>query len=109
MTKDALRDGLHFDQVEYSMNPYFFLNAYEEKGVIILMKVKKGCKIDLSDIEELCFQCPMIEVHENLEKMVLFLFDKEDKIYDYSIAATKFKITRNELLKYEEMIGQIID
>mgnify|MGYP006866709209 CR=1 FL=1 len=109
MTKNELCDLLHFDQVEDSMNPYFFLNNYEEKGVIILMKTKKGRKIDLSEMEELCFQCPMIEVHEDVEKMVLFLFDKDNKIYDYSIAATKFKITRNEILKYEEMIGKIID
>jgi hypothetical protein len=30
-------------------------------------------------------------------------------IYDYSIASTKFKVSRNDILKYEKLIGEVID
>jgi len=41
--------------------------------------------------------------------MILFLFNDENKIYDYGIASTKFKVTRNYIFKYEQLIGEKID
>ena len=109
MTKLDILNQLHFDKAHISLNPYFFGNEYEEKGVLVLMKLEKGSDLEYLDIENLCFQCPVIEGHPELVMMILFLFDKDDKIYDYSIASSKFKISRSDVLKYEQMIGIIID
>ena len=109
MTKLDIIKELHFDKAHISLNPYFFENEYEEKGVLVLMKLEEGSDLDYLDIENLCFQCPVIEGHPELIMMILFLFDKDDKIYDYSIASSKFKITRSDIIKYERMIGIKID
>jgi len=109
MTKLEILQQLHFDKAHISMNPYFFGNDYEEKGVLVLMKLKEGSDLDYLDIENICFQCPIIEGHPELLLMLLLLFDEENKIYDYSIASSQFKITRSDILKYENMIGTIID
>ena len=109
MTKLEILKYLHYDKANISLNPYFFGNDYEEKGVLVLMKLEKDSDLDYLEIEDICFQCPVIEGHPELISMVLFLFDKDDKIYDYSIASSKFKITRSDFLKYEKMIGIIID
>ncbi|MCK5762348.1 MAG: hypothetical protein KAH16_05570 [Candidatus Izimaplasma sp.] len=109
MTKLEILNKLHFDKAHSSLNPYFFGNEYEEKGVLVLMKLEKGSDLDYLDIDNICFQCPVIEGHPELIMMILFLFDKNNKIYDYSIASSKFKINRSDILKYEEMIGIIID
>jgi len=109
MTKLEILQQLHFDKAHISMNPYFFGNDYEEKGVLVLMKLEEGSDLDYLDIENICFQCPVIEGHPELLLMILFLFDEDNKIYDYSIASSQFKITRNDILKYENMIGKVID
>jgi len=95
--------------LQASVVPYFFKNGAEEKGVLILMKLEKGSDLDYLDIENICFQCPIIENHPELISMILFLFDENNIIYDYSIAASKYKITRSDTLKYEKMIGVKID
>ncbi len=109
LTKLEILKKFNFDKAHISLNPYFFGNDYEEKGVLVLMKLEKDSDLDYLDIENLCFQCPVIEGHEELITMILYLFDKDNKIYDYSIASSKFKITRSDFLKYEKMIGTIID
>jgi len=109
LTKLEILNILHYDKAHISLNPYFFGNDYEEKGVLVLMKLEKDSDLDYLDIENVCFQCPVIEVHKELVSMILYLFDKDNKIYNYSIASSKFKITRSDFLKYEKMIGTIID
>ena len=109
MTKLAILKQLHFDKAHISLNPYFFGREYEEKGVLVLMKLEEGSDLDYLDIENLCFQCPVFEGHPELISMVLFVFDKDEKIYDYSIASSKFKISRSDILEYEKMVGIIID
>ncbi len=109
MTKLEIIKKLHFDKAITSINPYFFGNEYEEKGVLVLMKIEENTDFDLDDIEELCFQCPSFVSHPHLIKMVLFLFDKDNFIYDYSIAGSKYKITRSEIVLYEELLGEKID
>lgn len=109
MTKRQILETLHFDKAHVSLNPYFFGNQYEEKGVLVLMKLESESNLEYLDIENLCFQCPTLESHPDLVSMLLFLFDKDDVIYDYSIASSKYKITRSDVLKYERMIGKKID
>ncbi|MBN2604504.1 MAG: hypothetical protein JXR62_01615 [Bacilli bacterium] len=109
MTKRQILEILHFDKAHVSLNPYFFGNQYEEKGVLVLLKIEKDSNLEYLDIENLCFQCPTLESHPDLISMLLFLFDKDDVIYDYSIASSKYKITRKETLQYEQMIGKKID
>lgn len=109
MTKLEILEKIHFDKAHVSLNPYFFGNEYEEKGVLVLLKIEKDSDLDYLDIENICFQCPTIHSHPDLISMILFLFDSENKIYDYSIASTKFKVTRSDMLKYEQLIGVIID
>ena len=109
MTKLEILEKIHFDKAHVSLNPYFFGNEYEEKGVLVLLKIENGSDLDYLDIENICFQCPTIESHPDLISMTLFLFDSDNKIYDYSIASTKFKVTRSDILKYEQLIGEIID
>ncbi len=109
LTKLAILKQLNYDKAHISLNPYFFESDYEEKGVLVLMKLEEGSDLDYLDIENLCFQCPVFEGHSELISMILFLFDKDNKIFDYSIASSKFKISRSDVLKYENMIGIIID
>ncbi len=105
LTKAEILKILHFDQGSIVLNPYFFGNKGEEKGSLILMKTKQGTNFDYLDIENLCFQCPPLENHESLIRMVIFLFDKNDLIYDYTVAASKYKISRSDILKFEKIIG----
>ncbi len=105
MTKSAILKFLHYDQGTIALNPYFFNNQKEERGSLILMKLEPGTTLNYQEIENFCFQCPPIENHPALIAMLIFLFDKDNIIYDYSIAATKYKITRNDTLKYEKLIG----
>lgn len=109
MTKIEILKKIHFDKAHVSLNPYFFGNKYEEKGVLVLLKIENGSDLDYLDIENICFQCPTLESHPDLISMILYLFDSDNRIYDYSIASTKFKVTRSDILKYEQMIGVIID
>ena len=109
MTKLEILELIHFDKAHVSLNPYFFGNEYEEKGVLVLLKLEKDSDLDYLDIENICFQCTSIVSHPDLISMVLFLFDSENKIYDYSIASTKFKVTRSDFMKYEQLIGVVID
>ncbi len=109
MTKIEILEMIHFDKAHVSLNPYFFGNEYEEKGVLVLLKIETDSDFDYLDIEDICFQCPTIESHPDLISMILFLFDSDNKIYDYSIASTKFKVTRSDILNYEKLIGEVID
>lgn len=109
MTKIELLELVHFDKAHVSLNPYFFGNEYEEKGVLILLKIEEGSNLDYLDIENICFQCPNMEAHPDLISMVLLLFDKDNVIYDYSIAASKYKVTRSTVLMYEKLIGEVIE
>jgi hypothetical protein len=109
MTKLEILEKMHFDKAHVSLNPYFFGNKYEEKGVLVLLKLEKDSDLDYLDIENICFQCTSSVSHPDLISMILFLFDSENKIYDYSIASTKFKVTRSDFMKYEQLIGVIID
>jgi len=109
VTKIEILKLLHFDKAHVSLNPYFFGNKYEEKGVLVLLKIEEGSDFEYLDIENICFQCPTIESHPDLISMILFLFDSDNKIYDYSIASTKFKVTRSTILKYETLIGEVIE
>lgn len=109
MTKTEILNLIHFDKAHVSLNPYFFGNEYEEKGVLVLLKIEMGSDLDYLEIENICFQCPTMESHPDLISMVLFLFNNENKIYDYSIASSKFKLKRSDISKYEKLIGEIID
>ena len=40
MTKFEILESIHFDKAHVSLNPYFFGNKYEEKGVLVLLKLK---------------------------------------------------------------------
>lgn len=109
MTKLEILKLLHFDKASVNLNPYFFGNESEEKGVLILYNIKPGSDLDYQDIDDLCFQCADMVVHEDLVNMVLFLFDKDDIIYNYVIAGTKYKVSRNDIVKYEELLGERIE
>ena len=109
MTKLEILKRLRFDKAAVSYNPYHFDNDYEEKGVLVLYKIKEGSDLDYQDIDDLCFQCLDIVVHDELITMVLFLFDTDDIIYNYTIAASKYKISRNDIVQFEELLGERID
>jgi len=109
MTKFEILESIHFDKAHVSLNPYFFGNKYEEKGVLVLLKIEDGSDLDYLDIENICFQCPNMESHPDLISMVLFLFDSDNKIYDYSIASSKYKVSRSSVLNYEKLIGEVIE
>ena len=52
MTKLDILKQLHFDKAHISLNPYFFGSEYEEKGVLVLMKLEEGSDLDYLDIEK---------------------------------------------------------
>ena len=49
MTKLDILKELHFDKAHISLNPYFFGDNYEEKGVLVLMKLEKDSDLDYLD------------------------------------------------------------
>lgn len=93
------------DEVEYVKNPYFYIRDYEDKGVIVLLKKDKDITMSLKDLENVCFECPDLEQHEGLIKMILFHVNKENIIHSYTIASTKYKVLRSEIILYESLIG----
>ena len=95
MTKLEILESIHFDKAHVSLNPYFFGNKYEEKGVLILLKIEKDSDFDYLDIENICFQCPTIESHPDLISMVLFLFNNENIIYLIVQENSHFKYIEN--------------
>lgn len=105
MRLQELINQLHFDEVIYVKNPYFYIRDYEDKGVIVLIKKEKNSDLQFRDLENICFECPEIENHSELIRMVLFNVSKEDKIVSYSIASSKYKILRSDILKYEKFIN----
>lgn len=109
MTKLEILKRLRFDKAAVSFNPYYFSNDYEEKGVLVLYKIREGSDLDYQEIDNLCFQCAEIITHDDLVSMVLFLFDKDDIIYNYNIAASKYKVSRNDIVMFEELLGEKID
>jgi len=41
--------------------------------------------------------------------MVLFHVNEKDEIYNYTIATSKEKVMRNDILKYENYIGMKVE
>ncbi len=109
MTKEEIMKSLHFDRVYVSYNPYFFNNKFEEKGTIVLLKLEKDISLELQDLEEICYQCLETFVIEGLVRLLLFTFDKDDTIIDYNIASSKYRVTRSDFLKYEQIIQETIE
>ncbi|MFK5883122.1 MAG: hypothetical protein QM489_02155 [Candidatus Izemoplasma sp.] len=109
ITKEEIMKQLYFDKVEISLNPYHFKDPYEEKGSLVLLKLEQGSNLQYKDIKDICFQCPPLEVHEDLIRMVTFNFDKDNVITSYVISATKFKVLRDEILRFEKIVGQILE
>ena len=105
MKKEEMMKKMYFDKVDISLNPYHFKDPYEEKGSLVFMKVEPGSTLQYKDIKDICFQCPPLEIHEDLIQMVTFNFDKDDVITSYAISATKYKVLRDEILRFEELIG----
>jgi hypothetical protein len=97
------------DEINYIKNPYFFIREYEDKGVYVLLKKDKGITLTYDQLQNICFECPDLEVHQGISKMVLFHVDKENKIYKYTIASSKYKILRSDCLLYETFIGQKVE
>jgi len=109
MNKEELKKQLHFDEVIYVKNPYFYIRDYEDQGVLVLIKKEIGSSLSFADLDNVCFECPEIEHHNDLIKMVLFNVDKDMLIVNYSIAASKYKILRSDTIKYEKFIGKKIE
>lgn len=109
MRKEEMMKKMYFNKVEISYNPYHFKDNNEEKGSLIFMKLEKGSSLVLKDIEDICFQCPPLESHPDLIQMVNFNFDKDNVIRSYSIIATKYKVLREEILRFEAMVGITIE
>lgn len=105
MKLNELMSELHFDEVLFVKNPYFYIRDYEDKGVIVLLKKDKDVGITFEKLKNVCFECPDMEYHKSLVKMVLFNVDKDNKIVNYSIASSKYKVLRSDILKYEKYIG----
>ena len=109
MKIDALKSLLGFDSVEMTLNPYFYNNEFEDKGSVILIKKRIGSTLTISDLSDLCFQCPELENHEDLVLMVIVNFNKDYIITSYTIAGSRYKINSNDLKKYENIIGEKIE
>ena len=73
--------------------------------------VKKEKDVDVSylDLKEVCFECPDMEQHRGIIKMVLFHVKEEKEIYKYTIAASKEKVLRSDVLQYETLIGMKVE
>lgn len=106
MTKEDLKNLLYMDEITYVGNPYFYIRDYEDKGVYVLLKKEKDMDLSYLDLQDVCFECPDMEIHEGVIKLVLFHVNEHDKIYKYSIASSKYKIVRSDILQYEKIIGQ---
>ena len=109
MIKDDFRKQLYMDEITYVNNPYFYVKDYEDKGVFVLIKKTKDADISYIDLKEVCFECPDMEIHEGIIKMVLFHVNEKDEIYNYTIATSKEKVMRNDILKYENYIGMKVE
>ncbi|PAT02027.1 hypothetical protein CI105_03970 [Candidatus Izimaplasma bacterium ZiA1] len=109
MKIEELKSVLGFDNVDITLNPYYLNNEFEDKGSVILIKEKTDSPLKLSDISDLCFQCPDLVNHEDLVLMVIINFNKDYIITSYTIAGTKYKINSNDLKKYENLIGEKIE
>jgi hypothetical protein len=109
MTRDDFRKQLYMDEITYVSNPYFYVKDYEDKGVFVLIKKTKDADISYIDLKEVCFECPDMEVHEGIIKMVLFHVNQNNEIYKYTIAASKEKVMRDDTIKYEQYVGMKVE
>jgi len=109
MKIDELKWILNFDEVEITLNPYFLSNEFEDKGNVVLIKKNSDSNLRLSELKDICYQCPDLENHPDLVLMVLFNFDSNYIITSYTIAATKYKISSVDLKKYDNLIGEKIE
>lgn len=109
MKLEELRIQLHFDEVLYVKNPYFYIRDYEDKAVVVLIKKEIDSELSFSNLEKICFECPDMEQHKDLVKMVLFNVNKDDKIMNYSIAASKYKVLRSDIVQYEQFVNSKIE
>lgn len=109
MIIEDIKKELHFDEAIYVKNPYFYIRDYEDKGVIVFIKKERNQTVHFENLENVCFECPDIEDHPHVNRMVLFSINKENQIINYRIASTKEKILRSDCLKYEQYIGKIIE
>jgi hypothetical protein len=109
MTIKDLIQSIYFDEGEYISNPYFFIRDYEDKGVVVALKKEKNFRVNYKDLLDVCFECPDMEIHEGILQMVLFHLDENMSIYKYSIASSKSKILRSDILKYEALVGKTIE
>jgi len=109
MTEKELVRQLFMDEVTYVANPYFYIRDYEDKGVYVLIKKEKDVDVSYLDLKEVCFECPDMEQHRGIIKMVLFHVKEEKEIYKYTIAASKEKVLRSDVLQYETLIGMKVE
>jgi len=109
MKLEELKNSLHFDEVIYIKNPYFYIRDYEDKGAIVILKKDKKINISYAELQDVCFECPDLEKHEGIIRMVIFSVDENDVIKNYSIAASMFKVLRSDILKYEKFISRKIE
>lgn len=106
MNKEDLKKQLYMDEITYVSNPYFYIKDYEDKGVYVVIKKDKDTDISYLDLKEVCFECPDMEHHKGILKMVLFHVNEDNEVYKYTIASSKQKVVRSDVLKYEKFIGQ---
>jgi len=109
MTKEELLQQLYMDEITYVSNPYFYIRDYEDKGVYVLIKKEKDQDISYLDLKEVCFECPDMERHKGIFKMILFHVNEQKEIYKYTIASSKEKVMRSDVLKYENYIGMKVE
>ena len=109
MTKQEMLQQLYMDEITYIGNPYFYIRDYEDKGVYVLIKKEKDVDISYLDLKEVCFECPNMEHHKGIIKMVLFHVNENLEIYKYTIASSKEKVLRSDVLKYENYIGKKVE
>lgn len=109
MTKQEMQRQLFMDEITYIGNPYFYIRDYEDKGVYITIKKEKGADVSYLDLKEVCFECPNMESHKGILKMILFHINEKEEIYKYTIASSKEKVLRSDILKYEKYIGMKVE
>jgi hypothetical protein len=109
MKLESIKEQLHFDEVVYVKNPYFYIRDYEDKGAIVVLKKEKNVDVPYKQLKNVCFECPDLEHHEGIIRMVIFSVGSVNQIKSYSIGASKYKILRSDIEKYEKLMGEIIE
>jgi len=109
LTLKEIKERLFMDEVLYIKNPYYFIRDYEDKAVVVALKKEKDSAITYADLENICFDCPNLEQHQGVIKLIIFQVDGENKIKGYSIGASLYKILRSDILQYETIIGNLVE